>query len=359
MTVYLGTYFTASISAFLYSKCKEKYFGLCLRIVTFTILFIPLAIRYNIGTDYETYVRIVNNIINGHKFYAFEYGYIPIIWLIKNFNLDIQFFFIIPAFISLCIIFYIIPKKCFWFCIPAYICVSWIDSFSLVRQSFAAVIFLLSIKSMCDNKFLKAVLWGIVAGLFHTSLFFLLFLLLFTIPKWNVFSPYNNIFLFIILNTILALTPAAEYLMQTILSVTPYAAYINTIFAKKPEMGSGLGVLLKLLILLMVLFFSNRNKLLKKDIRYNLVIIFTFVFSFSQILSTQIHIFGRMYHMFDPFYIFMLIAIYDGKSKYKKWVILFIQLAMFLIYYNILRNSPSSAWGGLGLVPYVSIFSAR
>ena len=104
MIVYLCTYFTASISAFCYSKCREKYFSFCLLVITFLILFLPLALRYNIGTDYQNYVTIVERILNGSDWYKLEYGYYPLIWIIRRFNLDIQVFFIVPAFISICII---------------------------------------------------------------------------------------------------------------------------------------------------------------------------------------------------------------------------------------------------------------
>ena len=357
MAVYLGTYFVASVFSFCYSKSRDKFSGACFLMMTFVVLFAPLALRYNVGTDYKNYVRIVGNILNGRPYYKLEYGYFPIVWLMKRFDLDMQIFFIVPAFISILIIFHVVPKKYFWFCIPAYVCVSWINSFSLVRQAFAAVIFLLAIKNHCEGKYFKALLWGLCAGMYHSSLFILLLLLPLTLLKWKVLNPYFNVMVFVLLCAFITLTPAAKILMNSVVSLTPYARYIESIFAQQTEMGTGLGVMLKEFIFALVLFFSVRDKSLQKDRRYNLICIFTIAFGVSHMLATQIHIFGRMFHLFDPFYVCMLISLYEGRSKWKKWVILFIQFSMFVIYFKLLKDNPSSAWGGLGLVPYESFLS--
>lgn len=356
MAVYLGTYFSASLSAFCYSKSKEKVSSFFFLLVTFLILFLPLAFRYNVGTDYENYVRIVGRILSGCEWYKLEYGWYPIVLLIKRFNLDMQFFFIIPAFVSTCIILYVIPKKYFWFCIPSYICVSWINSFSLVRQAFAAVIFLLVIKAHCEQRYWNALFWGIIAVLFHTSLLILLLLLPFSLMKWKIFSPCRNVMLFIPVCFVFIITPAAKILMDKVVSMTPYARYIDSIFGKKTEMGTGLGVILKELNFVLVLFFSSRNMTNKNDNRYKLICFYTFIFGISHLLATQIHIFGRLFHLFDPFYIYMLISVYEGGSRWRKIVILFIQLSMFVLYIKLLKDNHASAPGGLGVVPYESIF---
>lgn len=357
MTVYLGTYFAASISSFCYSKCKDKYFSFFFLLATFAILFLPLAFRYNVGTDYENYVRIVGRILEDHKWYKLEYGWYPIVWLIRYFSLNIQFFFIIPAFISICIIFHVVPKRYFWFCIPAYICVSWINSFSLVRQAFAAVVFLLAIKAHCERRYFYALFWGIVASLFHASLIVLLLLLPFTLLKWKIFSPCRNVILFVSVCFVFIITPSAKILMNKVVAVTPYARYIDSIFSQKTEMGTGLGVLLKEVIFLLVLFLSSRNITAENANRYKLICFYTFIFGISHLLAAQIHIFGRVFHLFDPFYVFMLISIYEGGSRWKKLAVLFIRLSMFILYIKLLKDNPSSALGGLGVVPYESILA--
>ena len=357
MTTYIASYFAASVFSFCYSKSREKFFSLCFLMITFAILFLPLAFRHNVGTDYENYARIVGKILNGHVWYKLEYGYFPIVWLMKKFDLGMQFFFIVPALLQLVALLYVVPKKYAYFCIPSYVCVSWIDSFSLVRQAFAAVIFCVAIKRHINGEYFKAFIWGIIAGLYHSSLFILLMLLPFTRLKWNVLSPYFNAVFFTVLCGGIAVTHAATLLMNTIVAKTPYARYIDSVFAAQQEMGTGLGLMLKEFIFAMVLFFSSRDKNLERDIRYNLICIFTTVFGIAHMLTAQIHIFGRMFHLFDPFYVFMLISVYEGGSKWRKWIIRFITFSMFVIYVKLLKDNPSSAWGGLGLVPYESIFS--
>ncbi len=153
MIEYIAIYIFSTVFSFCYAKAKKCSSIAIFATIVFCILFLPLACRYNIGTDYHNYEIAINEYRYGGKFsFPFEYGWFPIVYVIKHWNVSVQYFFIIPAFFSMLILFYVVPRKYFWLCIPAYISVAYLESFSLVRQAFAATIFLLSAKDFIEKK---------------------------------------------------------------------------------------------------------------------------------------------------------------------------------------------------------------
>ena len=119
--------------AFCYSKSKDKSASVVFLVSTFLALFLPAAVRYNIGTDYKNYVQIISASLPKHRYAVFETGWIPMLWLLDNFDLNIHFFFVLTDFAILMCLFFVLDKKSFYLCIPIYVCFAYIQSFSLVR----------------------------------------------------------------------------------------------------------------------------------------------------------------------------------------------------------------------------------
>ena len=59
MTTYILVYIASFLSAFCYSNSKNRNISFLFKIMTFLILFLPAALRYNVGADYAHYVMIV------------------------------------------------------------------------------------------------------------------------------------------------------------------------------------------------------------------------------------------------------------------------------------------------------------
>ncbi len=358
MTLYILVYFSALVVSFCYAKAKDGYACILFKILLFLLLFCPLAFRYDIGTDYSSYANILKTALQHDYMPGFEIGWYPIIYLIRLLHLDIHFFFVIPAFLSVLVILYVIPRKYVWICIPVYLCFSWINSFNIVRQAFASIIFLLSINAyLLGNKKIM-VFWGIVSFLFHTSLI-LLCIILFVMPfvKKHIPKTYTSAIAFIIFISILAIGNVGTRFFNIVVSYTPYSGYLNSIFAQKAKLGSGVGVLLKECILLLFIL-ANKNRKKGADRRnYALNWIFPMTMGAAIILASQVRILGRIANLFDSIYIFLVFTLAQSSSKYRKIFIIFIFLASSLLFFKTLVDNPSSLKSGLGITPYQSIFS--
>lgn len=358
MALYIAVYFSSIALSFCYAKAKDVYACILLKILLFLILFCPLAFRYDIGTDYSSYTAILKTAFQHDYIPSFEIGWYPIIYLIRLLHLDIHFFFVIPAFLSVLVVLYVSPRKYVWICIPIYLCFSWINSFNIVRQAFASTIFLLSINGyLLDNK-KQMIFWGVVSSLFHTSLI-LLCIILFFMPftKYHLPKPYTGVALFIVFISVLAIGNVGTRFFNIAVSYTPYSGYLNSIFAQKAKLGSGLGVVLKEC---MLLFFILANKRERNDMNrknYTLNWIFPMTMGCAVILASQVRILGRIANLFDSIYLFLFFSLVQSSSKYRKVFIIFIFLTSSLLFFKALADNPSSIKSGLGVVPYQSIFS--
>lgn len=355
---YIAFYISGSVFAFCYSKSRDVSASAVFIICLFLSLFLPLALRYNIGTDYINYVRIVKNAIKSDVYTPFEIGWTPIIYLIGRFGWDIHVFFLIPALLSTLIVLYVVPKKYSYLCIPLYISIAWIESFSLVRQAFATVLFLLAVKSFLEKRYFHFVLWAAVSFCFHKSTIILAVLTPLAVMKWKMLSRYVN---FIILFGFYALTRFVNIggiLMEKVVGNTFYANYILSKFNKADADGSGLGMLVRLavFILLACVPYVAPN-MRERRTRYNIVCIYIFFLALGHFLAYQVHIFNRISNLFSPFYILFAINLAESESRYRRIALLAVESLVFLLFIVGVKAALSSLPGGLGLVPYQSIFS--
>ncbi|MES0324113.1 hypothetical protein KDV87_25615, partial [Citrobacter sedlakii] len=139
-----------------------------------------------------------------------------------------------------------------------------------------------------------------------------------------------------------------------------YGVYNNYgMFVKQTELGTGLGVILKLTPSLIYLFISNIYKDLIKKNPYdlNIINIINYCFIFSVMLSTQIHIFNRLVDLFIFVPLVTFIAL--GKINFNKSNIAMIRLVfavpIIINFVLMIFKNPASAVGGLGIYPYQSI----
>lgn len=369
MILYLFFYIQASIFSFCYSKSKDKNLTMIFGLLTFMSLFLPLALRYGIGTDYDNYVRIAQNVIRSGINDRVELGWTPLFLLIRNFNLDVHWFFVIPAFFSSLIILKVVPKKYLWFCIPPYICIYWIESFSLVRQAFAASIFLLAFYYFVKRKYFPFFVWAIISIFFHKSMVVIFALTLLSLFSWRIFTPLLNFIFIIGFYVLTRFINIGKILMEVVVGNTMYANYVSSQFNKTVEGGSGMGLYFRLIIfiILLVIPFVSYKKLkspitndgylevISKRRKYNLLCLYVFALAAGHILAYQIHIFNRIPNIFSIFYVFFAYELINVKSKYRKLVTVLFQLIIFILFLASLNRAEASSGGGLGIVPYQSI----
>ena len=363
MFPYIVIYVCSGIFALCYSKSKDKSASVIFLLLTFFVLFVPAALRYNIGTDYKNYVRIISNNLPRHRYTSFEVGWIPVLWLMDNLNLPVHAFFVLIDFTILFCLFTVLDKKAFWLCIPIYVSFAYIQSYSLVRQALAATIFLLAVKHWIARKYMLTILFGVISFLFHKSTVFLCVLLILANFKWKLLSRRNNCVLVVIIYLLIDKLKLASLLMDTIVGNTFYSSYIQSSFNMSTE-GSGLGSLFRELLLFVVVIASSRtvnkwntSNRLPQSRLYTVSILFSLAGISFFILSTQIHIFNRLPCLIIPFLVITVQCVYRSKYRYRKLALLLLEVGWFFSFVLYIKESLISNPGGLGITPYQSIFS--
>ena len=363
MLVYLMTYIFSLLFAYLYSLSKDKYVSFLLKILLFFVLFLPLALRYNIGTDYENYWQQIMWDVNiyENKWSGFELGWRPLLFFIKFLNLDVHWFFVVVAFFSVYFVLKIVDKKYIHYAIIIYVSTLYLDSFNIVRQAFAAIIAVYGV-DLYFKTLNKKYLWiCVLSVLFHTSMIFLLLLLPF-ILKFSKIKPFSKVtviclLIFVYLFFTIINIPAIIFNIIAKSMFGSMSRYFSSeLYGGSTELVSGLGVLLKEVVVLpfilcstSILADNEKNRLYMPMLIINVIIVITYIF------STQITIMNRFPYIFTTFYFVSLKALTLSKSKYKKIGLMLIVIFFTCNFYVNLLKNPSSARGGLGITPYMSI----
>ena len=360
MAVYFFIYLFSVCFAICYSKSKENTLSLIFKTLCFVTLFLPAAIRFGIGTDFGAYYHYIDIGYYG----SFEIGWVPLARFIHDHNIDIQWFFVISSFFTILIAFETLEKKYFYVTIPVFICMTYLESYNQIRQVFASTLFLVSVKNFCEGKKIKAIIWACICILFHSSAFVFIFIISISNFKWKKLSRINNIILFFLIYLIFDFLDFLSIIMRLAI-YTPYAEYLESAYYfSKTKMGSGLGVLLKELIILIVIIivtrtprsgFVNRNERTIQGNSYKIVCISLFILLIFYILGTKIFILGRLSNLFLPFHAYVIQTVAKSKSKYRKLVVLFFLLLYFMFYYMTIKSG--SIETGNVIIPYRTFFN--
>ncbi|UXA34443.1 EpsG family protein [Proteus terrae] len=345
---------------YLSEKIKSKYSAFLISSISFLFIYIPAAIRYNIGTDYWAFAELFEDIKNGERTYM-EYGYYLLNKVIAILGLSVEWYFAIISFITYILLYKALPRhnKVIFF-IPLYT-ISYLMSYTSLRSAIVLMISLIIIFSYINEpeKKLKRFLWLLIGFSIHTSIIFLLILpilnnrlLNFFIRKYTLFIIFILILFFIfripIINIILGLS-IWDYL--------PYGNYIKSpLFTQIKEMNSGVGMLIKITPLLLVIFFvKDIIKNNKRNIIYIYLCLLTII---SIILASTIDIFSRLDRFFSftyPLSLWLIWNIY--RFKERKLFVIFAILGYLLLFEINIIKSPSWECDGQRIWPYVTIFN--
>ena len=123
------------------------------------------------------------------------------------------------------------------------------------------------------------------------------------------------------------------------LLIPRYGGYMNTDWNSDVEIGSGLGVFIRLSIPFTIFFF--RKKIFEQNSKNLYLIMLNLVYVVVNILTIKVQIFGRLNSLFLFIALFNMAVLYQLDSKFRKLIIfsLFI-LSIFLFERNILNVYP-------------------
>ncbi|WP_148561847.1 EpsG family protein [Thiopseudomonas alkaliphila] len=269
--------------------------------VAFFLVFLPAAIRYDIGTDYLNYLEIYES--GSYIDYKLkEPAFYFINWFLDSIGAHFQWLFVVFSFIFTAVAFKAYPRKNVWLLHFLFFSMLWYFSFNGIRQAMALSWCLLALFQFFDRKYVFFIVLTLIASTFHQSA------LIFTLVGIACMVPLNDriktylaplVFIGFIAFTFVAMNVVLTYMEQILqlLGLTKYAGYFNSAkhFIAR-DFGSGIGVLAKILFSCYVIF--NAKNFIEINKQYWFLIVLVFAYAVATVLANNIIIFGRMADVF-------------------------------------------------------------
>lgn len=346
MIFYIILFFIALFFSFIYTYTKEKNIAFISKSMLFLVLFLPLALRKDIGTDYKNYVRIFNEMSSGIKS-SQEVGWQFINYIVIKLHLNVQWIFIISAFLT---VFFILrtPKKELFITVILFFCLFYLESYTMVRQALAMSICWYSF--LCFNKGMKkrAILFLIIAISFHYAAILVAFAFIFM----NQYKLSEKAFYILLAFSFIFVESGLLLKVMTfMLSFTKYGIYLSRsdLFANLVSGGIGglatFSVRSSILIGMYCFLPESVNEKQKSYCRICVLCLFLF-----DLLGVNVYIFQRVRVYFFLSYMVVFYFLYNQKNGVKKSAnIIFI--AFFVVYYMIMKLITGSGQ----IVPYMHI----
>lgn len=301
--------------------------------IAFLLVFIPAAIRYDIGTDFLSYVGIFNNkaLLEDYKYKEPAFYFVN--WLFGSFGLSAQWAIATFAFLFTAVAFKSYPRKNAWLLHFLFFSMLWLFSLSGMRQAVALSFCMLALFYYFEKRYVWFLALAALGSLFHQSAIIIVFiggLSLVPLPQYLKESIFPKAFIITILCSYLLIDVIVHYseFFLNLIGLTKYASYFGGRYFIERQSGTGLAALVEIAISIFVLF--NAKFLLQENKRYWLVICIVFAYAISVVLAMNIVIFGRAATAFAfimPVAIFLLF-----RSQYNKKLNQLL-IFLFLVFY--------------------------
>jgi hypothetical protein len=296
-------------------------------LLLFAVVF---GMRYDVGTDHLNYLEaylwkehvgkndILFNLLS-------EIGW--------KLNLHYAVYFAIIAFIQVFFFFYAFKDERYLFPFLVFFLFTngeWLNWMNVIRQSLAMCIWIFSLKYIEEKKFLKYLLWGIVAFFFHKSAIILLVFYPIlrngkdyfkSIPLQLILIAAAFAFQVLFSGIIIKFEPIIAYYMN-LLGGDLYRSYDmeRLMSSYKESTGTGLAYLFKIILNVGIILYSKKLKLFYNSKRFNIVyfffiigIITTYMFPVGFISFTRPF---RYFYIFQSImYAYFLYYLYKTKIK--------------------------------------------
>ena len=303
-----------------------------------------------IGNDYHNYLDYYNYILNfgkiGSHFKKVEIGWEYLNMLFAKNQIPASVFFGIIA--GLTWYFFIRGSQKYQFLLPLMLYFAITSGFFLwtmsgLRQSVAIMMFFYSIRYIIEKKPLHYIAVIGIASLFHTSA-----LILF--PVYFIYKIKFNQKIFFIIYILSLFLIGNHWLYNYMINLTmdimtklhlldQYMGYMTSkkITANVERMGTGLGVLLKWITALYILYMSKKTLKLYPDL--NIYFVLFFIGTIGTNIFFSIDLIGRVLNYFNiSFFIVIASTIYISKEKIERYFSLMLIIAYFMVYCQQLYN---------------------
>lgn len=257
-------------SYFLAEKSRGVYGRMFFYFLSFTMFFLFSALRFDVGPDYEEYVRYYYSLRGGEGITASGYfSGLTIFSILSSVfsSADNGYVFVFQSYAFIISVFIYAATSRFKkylgingaLIIFAFISMGfYLDSLDRIRQWCAISIFFFGFIYVLKDDFIKYLLSILIASCFHFSAILLLPLYLILKIKVGRFFIFWSITAVVVMQ----LLGWGELLFRFIMSNVPYYSeiYSNNSYTSSFTTGSGAGVLLKILIVFSSVLLIRESK---------------------------------------------------------------------------------------------------
>lgn len=330
--------------------------------IAFLLVFVPAAIRYDVGTDYMSYLSIYENSWKLENYKYKEPGFYFINWFYLSIGAHFQWMFATFAFIFTAVAFKAYPRNQAWLLHFLFFAMLWFFSFNGMRQAVALSWCFLALFAFFEKRYVWFFVLTLIGATFHQSALFI------TVAGFAALIPLGNqikyrvapyAFIGFIIFTYISMNVVLAYMEQilSLVGLTKYAGYFSSAkhFVAR-DFGSGLGVLAKVLFSIYIIW--NAKAFIKQNKSYWLLIALTFAYAVGVVLADKIIIFGRMA---DTFVVAPIIAGYmllqlPTNKQLNRLVLGAFLVFLMLSFFKLSFGIPTS-YGDPKRVPYQTIFN--
>ena len=317
------------------------------------------ACRYMVGTDYEGYLLIFNEIKFGHDSYV-EPGYYILNKLVASLGgTGVSVISIAAIFTNLAFAYTIKKNESKEFLIYSlfiYICSElYFLSMNVLRQYIAIGVMLFGFEYLKKRKYLRYLIFVGIAMLFHTSAIFSLVLVfcIYINDKKPIIRFMNAVVILSMLFIFLDFRPLIQNMLSNILADTRWSAYINgyqSIYFNKRSAVSIYKLIIPNVVWLVMYFFVYKKNKSEYTDEY---MIGWFFYVFLSNLFYGIPVFQRVYNMFEYNIIYIIpLIIKLGETRAQQ----FLFKSLITAYYVTLTGVAIFYLGSNGVVPYQTFF---
>lgn len=312
--------------------------------VSFILIYLFLALRYNFGNDYATYKIAFNGIAQNNHFSFANLQLLEPGWVLLNWIFRYLGFYCMTAILASinCIIYYRfiskhVPIDYYWFAVFLYIFSVdiMLTHLTAMRQSVAIMIFVFSLDYINKRNLIRYILCIILASLFHYTAILLLpvYFLSYLNKKFNFL--YGSLVIAFYVLLIFGGQIISPYINNIIGSF--YAKYM--MYEKGKGVNSGLGYVYYAIMLIIIIYQGRKQD---KDIR------FYYIIAISGILVMPMRLIIEMLSRLGLYFIPASIIVYPNllrniKGKFDKiaffmLIIVFTFFQFFQFFYSDTYN---------------------
>ena len=343
MYIYFLFALLSSAIAYIGSKTKRYQEGKKLLVVVLAALplYLLSAYRYNVGTDYQSYMSIFNVISTGHTVENMDIGFGVLCKVISIFGGDFYSMIRITSLIFIGLSFYYIFYESPYPYYSIYLLFAmqyYFASFNGIRQMCGAAILLFSLKFVKEKKFIPFLLCVLLATSFHGTC--LVFIPVYWFDKFKI----NPRVIFIVSLLVIFFGNRISNIINTIMLNTKYAYYAEA-------GGDGNNRIIWTLVQIAIVIFGSYYY--RKEPKYSLFYNLQIVTMWLSFLNADVSWIVRIQWTFGmPGIIFIPYAI--SKSNIKSNKVIYFLLIGILFSIDIYLTAVS---GKHTVLPYLTYLS--